>query len=163
MNIITEDHFEAAFNKLNDISENEVAAFIEVFQEKQPYVMVYLLAVCGDELTEDEREIMFLLGTIIWQSFGEAGIELPTVTETILEQTDENNVQMVEYFETESEDEFTQSIMNIISNHPQGELLEIVVTEIMEDDEIRDDVKGMVFIALKVVIECLVNAVNAQN
>jgi len=155
MKLISNDWIEKSSDKINELSPETVNDLIGLFKEHQPFVMTYLLAVEYELLDEEEREALFFIGIKIWYATYLVEGKLTRVTEQVLEEMERKNDQMIEYFELEDEQGFSHSVDNIMEHHKQRDLMGFAVVEVMEEESIRDEVKGAVFISLKTIIESL--------
>ncbi len=155
MEFITEEWIQMISTTVDILDEKNVDDFIDSFKTTQPAVMMYLLTAEFELFEEEERETLFFLGVKIWYATFLKNANMPTVTEEVLLEMDEKNDKMISYFEKEDEEGFIKSVENIMAHHPQRALMTFAVVEVMEDEAVRDDVKGAMFLALKTVIESL--------
>lgn len=156
MKFVSEEHITAAIEKIDSISENEINSFIDKFKEAQPNLFVFLLAVGEEELSDDENEMLFFSGMLIWYATVLAEANVPPVSEQTLDEVDSNNMELLEALNADDEDDtFTVNIESIIKEHNQSELLEFALITTMDDESIEDDCKGLIFIHLKTFIEAL--------
>ena len=158
MERITSEIVEATWKRMAAMSRREAQRLAKLFQKQQPIVVSYLLAVDSDILNSDERQLLFYLGTAVWQMMSQGKTPLPAVTEDILYKAEDTNIKMAEYLQGETESGFVGATETIISNHRQPEVLRYVVEALMEEPEegcvIRDDNLGIMFLDLKTVIDC---------
>ena len=116
------------------------------------------MAAGHDILNQDEQELLLYMGSNVWKMMSQGEKSLPEVTEKILHQVEKNNYKMLDYLDCESEVEFSETVGEIISNYNQPEILRYIVDSLFEEDEegveIRDEMRGMIAIYLKTVIDC---------
>lgn len=167
MQKITLDQVMDVSEIINNFSDAEAERLVNTFTEEQPVLMTYLLAVYGEELTEEEREYLFFLGLKIWYTLRQTVGKLPSITEEQLDKIEHDNEQMLHYLSEESEDGFMSFAENLVEDYSQGELIEFVIMAIADEGEDEDeplaeeddfilseDAKGIFFIALKTLIDC---------
>ncbi|MCM8774380.1 MAG: hypothetical protein NC820_06580 [Candidatus Omnitrophica bacterium] len=131
---------------------------VNLTQKQQPFVLAYLLGVGGDTLNRDERELLLYIGIVVWQIMSQGDLPLKKITSEVLEETEEENMKMLEYLEDEPEASFIDIVEKIINDYPQPEVLIYVVEALMEEPEegvlIRDENIGIMTIYLKTIIDC---------
>ncbi len=155
MNTVTEQHLTDAVDYVNSLEGEQIDELIELFKEHQPFLMVFLLAVADAEMNQDEREDFFFIGAVMWYACYLANPQMPQVTEKVLEKIEDQNNQMIAYLEEEDDLSFTNSVELVMTSHPQKELLGFAASEIMENEDLRAEVTGMMFVHLKTMVECL--------
>lgn len=159
MNPISAEIVEKTWQEMNAMSPLEAPKMINKLTKEQPIILAYLMAVGHDFLNQDEQELLLYLGIVVWRIMSQGDSRLPKVSEKVLDSVDESNIKMLEYLEGESETEFAETIETIYHDYNQTEVLKYIVEALFEEDEeetkIRDEVKGMMFIYLKTVVDCL--------
>lgn len=132
---------------------------INLMSKEQPFILTYLMAIDNVILNQDERELLFYLGVVVWQIMSQGSTPLPKVTQETLDEVEESNTKMLEYLEGESETSFIETVETIVKNYNQPEVLRYVIEALMEESDeeslIRDEYKGIMMINLKTVIDCL--------
>ena len=158
MDQITSEIVEETWKRMAAMSEREAQELAKLFVKQQPVVASYLLVVDSDVLNQDERQLLFYLGTVVWQMMSQGKTPLPTVTEDDLFRAEDTNIKMVEYLQGETESGFRQVTETILNSHQQPEVLRYVIEALMEEPEegciIRDENLGIMFLDLKTVIDC---------
>jgi hypothetical protein len=158
MDRITSEIVETTWKKMAAMSRWEAQKLAKLFVKQQPVIATYLLAVDSDLLNQGERQLLFYLGTVIWQIMSHRKTPLPVVTEEALYRAEDTNIKMAEYLQGETESGFVEATETIISSYRQPEVLQYVVEALMEEPEegciIRDDNLGIMFLDLKTVIDC---------
>jgi len=140
------------------MSPQEMPKLINLMSREQPFILTYLMAIDNAILNQDERELLFYLGVVVWQIMSQGSTPLPKVTQETLDEVEESNTKMLEYLEGESETSFIETVETIVKNYNQPEVLRYVIEALMEESDeeslIRDEYKGMMMINLKTVIDC---------
>lgn len=128
------------------------------FVTEQPWLATYLMAVDGELFNEDERELLFYLGTLVWQMMAQGDAPLPQVTEQMLTRAEAANQATLESLADASEEEARTAMGKLLQEYAQPEVFKYVVTALMElaqDEGIREENLGMLMVNLKTVIDCL--------
>jgi len=158
MNTISAEIVERTWQEMATMPPANYPKIINKFAKEQPFVLGYLMAVDEDLLNEDERELLFYLGTVVWRMMSQGNKPLSKVTEEMIFAAEDNNFKMLQYLEGETEADFYETTEKMIKNYNQPEVLRYVVEALMEEDEegveIREDNLGMMMIYLKTVIDC---------
>jgi hypothetical protein len=160
MDIISEKIVEETWKEASGIPLKDAPKLAQRFQKLQPLLAVYLLAVGGDELNRDERELLFYLGMVVWKMMAKGAKDLTQVSSNSIDKEEEKNWDMVNYLSGENKNfDFVNTAESIIAGYNQKNILKYVVETFEERDpeegNIRDDKKGEMFIYLKTVIDCL--------
>ncbi|MCL0078760.1 hypothetical protein M1O56_03740 [Dehalococcoidia bacterium] len=158
MDPISIDIVARTWKRMASLSEHKAQKLAWQMQKEQPVVVAYLLAVDHDILTQDERELLFYIGTVVWQIMSRGSKPLPTITEEDIDDAEARNIKMTEYLQGETETGFVEATRTILNNYGQPEVLRYVVEALMEEPEkdvvIRDDSIGALFLDLKTVVDC---------
>ncbi|MCL0049070.1 hypothetical protein M1N13_02095 [Dehalococcoidia bacterium] len=158
MDPISIDIVERTRKRMASLSERKAQKLAWQMQKEQPVVVAYLLAVDHDILTQDERELLFYIGTVVWQIMSRGSKPLPTITKEDIDDAEARNIKMTEYLQGETETGFVEATRTILNNYGQPEVLRYVVEALMEEPEkdvvIRDDSIGALFLDLKTVVDC---------
>ncbi len=158
MNPISTEIVEATWQKISNLSVREGRKLAELMGQEQPIVTAYLLAVDSDTFNEEERELLFYLGLVIWQMMKQGDSSPPRVTEAMIEQAEAANVQLVESLIGATDAEHETRLAALLTTYSQPHVLRYVVEALMESDEpgeVRDEYRGIMMLDLKTVIDCL--------
>lgn len=156
MKLIEEQHINSAIATANNLTEEEIDGFVSRFKEAQPTLFVYLLAVCEDELDDEEIESLFFTGVVIWYATELAGAHVPAVTSETLEEIDTQNTELLSRMSPDDdEEEVIFDFESLFDTHSQPNLLEFALVSSFDDETLDPDSAGLVFMSLKTFIECL--------
>lgn len=148
-------------------SRRDAKRWINEMTAEQPVVLAYLLAVDGDFLNEDEREVLLYLGVAVWRMMCRGGCKPAPVTEESLDWLERRKEKELERLVGKGPDLLAQAARGLIARSRQPELLRYVVEALMEEDEpacvVRSDAKGLMAIRLMTVIEALHSASPGQK
>ena len=158
MNIISAEIVEKTWQETASMSPLEAPKVINKFSKQQPLIVAYLMAAGHDIFNRDERELLVYMGINVWKMMSQGEGPMPKVTDKILDKVEKNNYKMLDFLEGESGADFSATVEKIFSNYNQPEVLRYVVEALFEDEEegveIRDEIKGMLMLNLKTVIDC---------
>lgn len=158
MNTISSEIVERTWQEMATMSPVNYPKLINQFAKEQPFVLGYLMAVDNELFNEDERELLFYLGTVVWRIMSQGEKPLPKVTEEMIFAAEDNNFNTLQLLESKDEASVYDTTAEMISSYNQPEVLRYVVEALMEEDEegvdIREDNVGMMMIYLKTVIDC---------
>ncbi|MBM3128597.1 MAG: hypothetical protein FJ009_08230 [Chloroflexi bacterium] len=158
MKPISAEIVETTWKRIAGFSAREGKTLAEKFAAEQPVVMTYLMAVDGDLFNEDERELLFYLGAVVWQMMAQGDAPLPQVTEQMIDQAEAANQATLESLVDASEDDARAAMAQMLQEYTQPEVFKYVVTALMEatqEEGIRDENLGVLMVNLKTVIDCL--------
>lgn len=143
------------------LADAEMQQVVERMEKEQPEIMAFLMAADYDTFNQDERELVFYLGMVVWEMMRQGTPRPQQVSEERLYQLVERTDQMVESLMGESEGDFVAVATQVFKNHNQLNVLRYIVEALFEmeeddeDTEIRDDMKGLIFLNLKTMVEAL--------
>ncbi len=157
MNPISAQVVEQTWQRIAGLSAREGRALGEKFVTEQPIVTAYLMGVDHDLFNEDERELLFYLGAVVWQIMLQGDKPLPRVTEQMIEEAENANLAMMASLSDASDEDTYAAVARLMSEYPQREVFRYVIETLAEsaqDEGIRQDNLGVMMIDLKTVIDC---------
>jgi hypothetical protein len=156
MEIIATDRIEKICTKMWNMSEQEAFKLSFRMEQEQPSLVSYLTIVDRDYLNQSEREMLFYLGTVIWQIMSDSKRQ-PAIKEETLLNCEKENLKLAESLKLADNIKFAGVIKSILNNCEQPEVFRYVVAALLEeeDDEspIRDQSLGIIMLDLKTVID----------
>jgi hypothetical protein len=162
MQTIPEEIVERTWKKMATMPLEEVPLLIDRMQKEQPEILAFLMVIDSDILNQDERELQLYLGTVIWQIMRQGTPPPKRVSEEQMTEFIERTEKMAEYLMGDSETEFENSVVQIFKDHNQINVLRYGIEALYEENEedfdytnVREEMKGLVFMNLKTVIEAL--------
>ncbi len=156
MKTIASEVVDKTWQRVAGLSNQQGAKLAERMSQEQPFVMAYLMAVDHELLDQDERELLFYVGTVIWQIMSEGAKPLPQVTEKRLDEAEAANVGMLESLVGAPDADLTQAAEKLLVDYNQPAVLEYAMEALMEaaeDQEVRQDNLGIMLIDCKTVID----------
>jgi hypothetical protein len=158
MKPIPEEIVEQTWKRMSAQPIEKAESLVNTMQKEQPFALIYLLAVGGDLLNEEERNLLVYLGIVVWQMMKQGEAPLSKVTEDKLEEAEEKNFKMLNSLAGKSERAFQEAALEMIEDYPQVAVLKYVFEALMEEPEeeveIRDENLGIIAIYLKTIIDC---------
>jgi hypothetical protein len=161
MNSISIDIVESTWKKAKDITDDEMAGLISKLSDDQPLLMAYLISVGEQLLDDEEQELLFFYGLLIWDMMSQGKTPLPEMTENGLADAERANADLVAFIEDGPDAVFKNEFQRILETYNQPDLLNFVVevvTEGLQDEDIRPQSYGPMILYLKVTIDGLDNA-----
>ena len=157
MKTVSEETINSIQKRMEGMIPEDVTKLVERMGEEQPIILAYLLA-NGEEMTEDEQGFLIFLGINVWQMMSEGSQPPAKISEEILEETEDKNIKMVEYYGEESDAEQWDLAERLVNDYNQHKVLEYVLESIMEEPEeesvIQEDNIGIFMLCLKTVTDC---------
>lgn len=158
MKIVTEDILDSVVERFDD-SDAAYESAVEALEQEQPVLLGYLFSEEFEAFTQEEKEYVLLLSTIIWNSIKEANDgTLPQVTEKALVEAEEQNWAKLEGITTTH---FHERMDVFFDNYAQEDLLAFVEDALADDEEdpmVTKEAREAIFVTLKTVIDCLAAA-----
>lgn len=158
MEIIPADKVEEVFEKMWNMSEQDAFKLSYVMEKEQPLLLAYLAAVDSDILNQQEREMLFYLGTVVWQVMSLNQSQLPVIEEKHLLAFEETNNLIAQSLKSADTLTFAAAVKKILKECRQAEVMRYVIAALMDEDSsennIRDENLGFIILDLKTVIEC---------
>lgn len=127
---------------------------------RQPLLMTYLTVADKESLNEDERQMLYYLGSFVVRIMMAECPQALEVTEEQWQKARETNLAMLKFLSSENDAQnFRQSMDDVINAHHQSELFRLAVEILMRDplcrQTIREENAWKLFTHLKIIIDCL--------
>ncbi len=130
-------------------------------QKEQPFILLYLTDMEGTPFNQNESEIIFFLGLVIWQIMKKGSNKLRQVTVQKLMKAEDANYEFLDLLSQDTEGDFESATLNMLESYQEPEVLRYVVEAIMEepdeddpeDEPIRDENRGLAFVIIKTVLD----------
>lgn len=163
MNVISTHQIDLTLNQFNSASDKDIKKMMRKFQKKQEPLLVYTAAVARrEELRDAEYELFMNMVLIFWKLTSDVNPQQRMIT---LEQLDEADNTLIH--ELESNDESEDLLVNkagekvtVMEAYHQPALVDFLVEQIIEneDEEVREETKGMLFLYLNNILDLLLQA-----
>ena len=158
MQIISASTVEKIYAQMWNMSEQEAFRLSFTLEKEQPVLVAYLAAVDKEVFNQAEREVLFYLGTVIWQIMSYVKSPLPPIDEDRLLHCEESNNLVARSLENSQTVAFAEVIKVILKDCRQSEVLRYIIATLMDEDstdnDIRDENLGFIILDLKTVLEC---------
>ena len=120
---------------LDDLEdEHHFERLMDQLSEDQPILFAYLMTMGESDFNDDEKELMFFLGLVIWQAMLKANPSLKELSETRLEKVQADNVSVLELTTEDPETDLEAAFRAMLSNYNQPNLLEYVIDVLFSPD-----------------------------
>jgi len=127
---------------------------IQDFAEEQPHLTAYLTNEDSDTLNEEERTLLLFGATVIYQSVMDERTVPNVISETMIGQAEEENYALMP-----EKGAFRDRLTPFFVDSEEEELLafaeDLIVAE-ADEEGITKEAREPMFIALKTVVDCLV-------
>jgi hypothetical protein len=164
LKVIPAENVEKIFEQMWNMSEQEAFKLSYVMEKEQPLLLAYLAAVDKDLLNQQEREMLFYLGTVVWQVMAANQSPLPAIEEKGLLACEQVNNQMAQSLKSDDSKTFAATVKKILKECRQAEVMRYVIAALMDEDSsentVRDENLGFIILDLKTVIECFDRQIN---
>jgi len=156
VNRIPAELVEATCQKMAITPPKKARKLIDQMQQEQPYLMAYLLAAVEREFNRAEAELLYYWGLVIWQIMRQGTPSPRILSPAILNKVERDTFKMLKTLGRLKDRDLQKNVELIFQNRNQVEILKVVLEEIMEEDdeEIREEYKGMLFLYLHILVEC---------
>ncbi len=157
MKFVTEDIIDQIVERFDD-SDAAYEQAVETMEREQPVLMGYLFSEEFEAFTQDEKEYLLLLSTIIWQAMKESNSELAQVAEKAIADAEEANWTRLEGVNAQR---FHERLDVFFDEYPQEDLLAFVEDALVDDEEdpiVSKEAREAMFVTLKTVIDSLIQA-----
>jgi hypothetical protein len=161
MQTISEEIVEREWEKMANLPLDDVPRVIQRMEKEQPMILAFLMAIDDEVFNQDERGLLLHLGATVCEIMRQGAPRPKRVSEKRMDEFIERTDKMLEYFLEEPPENFEDSVRLIYQNHNQVNVLRYVVEALFELDEdeeaseVRDEMKGLLFMHLKTVVEAL--------
>lgn len=159
MDRISSESVEKAYAAICSLTEREAYRLSYDFQKGQPLLVAYLTAVDKDILNQEERELLFYLGAVVWKIMSSDPGEMPETNEDRLLNLEAANQKIADSLRTTDSVKFAEVVKKLLQACPQPEVFRYVVAALMDEDNdensVRDENLGIIMLDLKTVIEYL--------
>ena len=168
MNIVAQDIIESTWERLSELSMEELDELVQRLSDEQPDLFEYLTS-NPENFTENDSSFTLFMGLLIWLTMGHGGEQLPLVTwETIEEKEESNYNRMAEMAEMmmANEEQALEKISDFYTKHHQVELVGYIAAILSPDEEedliaeaegmaISDESRAPIFLMLKTVLDSI--------
>ncbi len=167
MNIVPEDIIEGTWERLSELSIEELDELVLRLSDEQPELFEYLTS-NPENFTENDSSFTLFMGLLIWLTLGQNGEKLPEVSWDVIEEKEDANYNsMAEMAEMmmKSEEEALLKISDFYTSHHQTELYGYIAAVLSPDEEedmndeeslaISDESRAPIFLMLKTTLDCL--------
>ncbi len=158
--MISEEIVTQTWQRIAQISPQEVQRYMNQMSREQPAILAYLLTLDGDPFNQNEVGYMLFIAMVVWQVMKQSPQGLRSVPIEEVERADEANFAFLERFLSASEMDFEAAVAKMLEEYPEPEVLRYIVEALMEEEEdeeeFRDEYRGLAFVCLKTVLDAFI-------
>jgi len=164
MRAVTIDEIQTSTDFVHDMTEDETREFMAGMQLEQPYIQVYVAAICerGDFEDENDADAFANLAGIVWHAMRQAAGGPFTVVEgRDLDDCEAKVMDLLRYAEGEAESDWPDTVRAWMDGYNQQPVMEFVLEALLSPENqygVTEEGIGLIFTHLKVIIDCLDNA-----
>lgn len=158
---ISREVVEQTWQEIAALGEEEAVALAVRMREEQSTYYNFLYA-SDNIFTQNEKELIFYIGTVVWQMMNQSERILGKVSKGRLEQASRKNNQLMVMLSKDTEADFFSAVQALIADYPETEVLRYIAEAVLEESDdpsepgFRDDVKGPAFVQLKTGLDALI-------
>jgi hypothetical protein len=152
----------AVWQRMANMSPAQIPKLVDQMTREQPQLLAYLMAASESDLNQDEAEIVFYIGVVVWRIMRENHPAIRKVTEKLFDQVEAENEKSLVNLEEDSPADFVTAVKKFTNDYPEPEVLRYVVEALIEEDEedesgsVGEENLGLAFIILKNVLDALI-------
>ncbi|MCX7855650.1 MAG: hypothetical protein N2556_06710 [Anaerolineae bacterium] len=157
--MISEEIVTQTWQRIAQISPQEVQRYMNQMSREQPAILAYLLTLDSDPFNRNEMGYIFFIAMVVWQAMKQSPQGLRSVPIEEVERANEANFAFLERFLSAGEMDFEAAVAKMLEEYPEPEVLRYIVEALMEEDEeepFRDEYRGLAFICLKTVLDAFI-------
>lgn len=157
--MISEETVTQTWQRIAQISPQEVQRYLNQMSREQPAILAYLLTLDGDPFNQNEMGYILFIAMVVWQAMMQSPQGLRSVPIEAVEQADEANFAFLERFLSAGDEDFEAAVAKMLAEYPEPEVLGYIVEALMEEDEeepFRDEYRGLAFVCLKTVLDAFI-------
>jgi hypothetical protein len=159
MKTIPAETINKIWNHFYELSEEEAQQVTQLGQERQPFILVYLLAMDESIMDKNEKGLLIELGGYVLEIMYAAKPNLRRVTDQDLDTAEAANFKLLEDLDAGREMDYVSAVQKLMQNYNQMPLLGAVLEALMSGHEEEPDLApehvGLALLTLKTVIDCL--------
>lgn len=169
MRMVTREEIQNSTDFVHTMSEEETYELMTLMQKEQPYLQVYVAAICerGDFEDDNDIDVFVNLASIIWHVMRNAAQgPLTEVKGSEIDEREEKLIARYASAEGKSDSDLASDIQVWMDDDPQRHLLEFLLMTLMSPEnpyDVTEEGTEMIFTYLKVITDCLNHAQLTEN
>jgi hypothetical protein len=112
----------------------EAKALVDLMELEQPTVMHYLLDLENSPFDQVEKEIIFYIGTVIWQVMKQSEQPANTVRTEDIKQVEEANYKFLDMLANDTQADFLSATQDLVDHYDEPEVLRFILEALMDDE-----------------------------
>jgi len=168
MRPVTREEIQSTVDLVHAMGPDETRQLMLQMREEQPYLQVYLAAICerGDFDDENDADAFVNLATIVWYAMcHQSGVTIPEISGEQIDLCEDQVMQLYAYAEGEPDSGWPAMVQAWMDGCSQLPLLGFLVDALMAEKnpyEMTEQGGGMIFTYIKTIIDCLDQASAAE-
>ena len=160
MDAITRDEIAAVEQELHSFTESDIRKLMKRYQKKQTALLVYTAAVAErEQLNEEEYDVLISSTLLTWQTFEKKCSALKKVPIERMEELDNRMFEDLQSKTNQTDETIQQFVQEMVSGHAQPNLMaRLLELSMRPESPIREEMKEIIFLAAKNVLDALVEA-----
>jgi len=110
------------------------------------------------DFNNEEEDVLIFAVLVAWRCISQKVPDIPMVTIEQLEFAEAESEAKLSAWEKAPDDSQITEAMQMLSEQSQPTLFGFLLQTIMESDNVREDTKGLMFLHLKIILDCLLEA-----
>jgi len=161
MEFINEDIIDQQAERISS-DEAYRETIVEQLREEQPVILAYLFSENIDAFPNTEKEYLLFLWLVIYSAVRQKIAGLPIVTEDAISELEEKNWEKLQEVKARK---FRERLDVFFEDSPQEDLLAFVEDALLDDQDevVSKESREPMFVVLKSLIDCLLEAERVAN
>ncbi len=155
MQFISEEIITKTLEQFHNEKQEYINRTVDELREQQPVLLAYLFSDNFKVLNQKEREYLFFLTIVLWNSIRTTNIQFSVLSEQTIGTKEEENWALLS---SVSAKRFRDRMDVFFENHPQEDMLAFIEDALIHDEEniVTSEGREPIFVALKTIIDSLI-------
>jgi hypothetical protein len=158
MEIILPEEIDESAEYIQSLSPEESKNLIRTFKKKQSPLLVYTAALGERDFNNEEEDVFIFAVLLAWYCISQKVPDMRMVTIEQLESAEAESEAKLSEWEKAPDDSQVMEAMQMLSEQSQPTLFGFLLQTIMQSDHVREDAKGLMFLHMKIILNCLLEA-----
>jgi len=162
--IVSFETIEEVSDQLESIDQPEEAiSSAQAFADEQPAAMAYLMARAENMEDDEDAELLFYIGNVIFLSFKATSESLPSVSAEMIEKAEDTFLEQMRAIAEMSEDEARAGFEPIFNAQPNMSTYLIGWVEQLSEDGVNEESINALYSILQVLVNAFNTALNPST
>ena len=160
MKTIPVEQIQEAIDYLSNLDGEQMQKIIDSINEKQGFLMAYLMSAAENNFDEEERENFFYIGFIVLHLLITENSSLALIDGKFIDKVENDNMGLLELVEGKDEETVYDMVGTLLAEHKQSNLISFVLEAIYDVDEdenpfFSESDSAIMLLTLKTIIDCM--------